>query len=87
MHVKKFQARAGSDIPNFVRPCNKKKKHHKLAFWSMVENHLENNTIRCKQEIILFQSDFQPWPCSKQDTESIHTLLVMKHVFQNRTKY
>ena len=28
---------------------NTKKKHHKLAFWSMVENHFENNTIRCEK--------------------------------------
>ena len=26
-----------------------KKEHHKQAFWSMVENHFENNTIRCQK--------------------------------------
>ena len=28
---------------------NTKKEFHKLAFWSMVENNFENNTIRCKK--------------------------------------
>ena len=30
-----------------------KTEHHKQAFWSMVENHFENNTIRCKKLVTI----------------------------------
>ena len=63
---------------------NTKKEHHKLAFWSMVENHFENNTIRCKKltTIVSGRKNVpQPWVRQKQVSTSAEMIGTCAYLF------